>query len=544
MGSRSPLSALRSPLSARAGLTLIEMLVALAVTLVMMAAVVNLFANLSGGIRNRRAMIEAGGQLRQVRNRLQLDLAGATCAGRTWVQPAENQGYIEYIEGQWNDSRPSSLLSDGNGDNRPDGIDFATSAIPSGGDPMTRTPYTSSLAWYEGDVTNAGALGDWDDVLALTVRSESEPFAAQVENVATGAVVTVESPLAEVVWYAGENPADDPSTPQDETIVDGNRLEPGMRRLYRRAYLIAPWLGPWPFDSSKPSNNRPANVSVRYDPAANMWLANTLGELSKREFRAGRVRNSDFPHLLTNTNSDNDYLVLSDLLAFDVRIYDAGAPLFAAATAAVLQPGDVAWPAAAATAISRTTPPASFGAYVDLGWAVQPGASNLLWPLPTGSAMAATASAPLRGLTELRSTFATVKIESPVFHTAHQPGWHPRNRTNLVGFPAVYDTWSFHYENDGINQDAAVLFPQIADVVTDQGTNGLDDLVKYDTALDVDSLNGAGSALQAYGVDDVGERETAPPYDVPLVGLQVRLRIYEPDARQVREVSVTQSFEQ
>jgi hypothetical protein len=57
----------------------------------------------------------------------------------------------------------------------------------------------------------------------------------------------------------------------------------------------------------------------------------------------------------------------------------------------------------------------------------------------------------------------------------------------------------------------------------DQGTNGLDD----DNML---------------GVDDMGERETSPPYDVPLRGLQVKFRVYERDARQIRETSVTHSF--
>ena len=44
------------------------------------------------------------------------------------------------------------------------------------------------------------------------------------------------------------------------------------------------------------------------------------------------------------------------------------------------------------------------------------------------------------------------------------------------------------------------------------------------------------------GPDDVGERETVPPYDKPLRGLQVVLRLYERDSRQVRQVSVNQSF--
>ncbi len=36
--------------------------------------------------------------------------------------------------------------------------------------------------------------------------------------------------------------------------------------------------------------------------------------------------------------------------------------------------------------------------------------------------------------------------------------------------------------------------------------------------------------------------ETSPPYPVPLRGLRVRIRCYEPDARDVREVTVTESF--
>jgi len=44
------------------------------------------------------------------------------------------------------------------------------------------------------------------------------------------------------------------------------------------------------------------------------------------------------------------------------------------------------------------------------------------------------------------------------------------------------------------------------------------------------------------GPDDVGERETVPPYDKPLRGIQAVLRLYERDSRQVRQVSVNQSF--
>jgi hypothetical protein len=81
--------------------------------------------------------------------------------------------------------------------------------------------------------------------------------------------------------------------------------------------------------------------------------------------------------------------------------------------------------------------------------------------------------------------------------------------------PAVYDTWSQAYEHDGIDQDG------VAGV--DQGSNGLDD----------DGSN---------GVDDAAERETSPPYPVPLRGIQVRIRILDRDTRQVRQMSVTSDF--
>jgi hypothetical protein len=44
------------------------------------------------------------------------------------------------------------------------------------------------------------------------------------------------------------------------------------------------------------------------------------------------------------------------------------------------------------------------------------------------------------------------------------------------------------------------------------------------------------------GPDDVGERETRPPYDRPLRGVQALLRIFERDSRQIRQVTVNQNF--
>src|SRR4051812_7842006 len=55
----------------RRGLTLVEMLVAMAVTLIMMGAVVTIFGFMGNSIADSRASMEISERLRNVRNRLQ-----------------------------------------------------------------------------------------------------------------------------------------------------------------------------------------------------------------------------------------------------------------------------------------------------------------------------------------------------------------------------------------------------------------------------------------------------------------------------------------
>jgi hypothetical protein len=104
----------------------------------------------------------------------------------------------------------------------------------------------------------------------------------------------------------------------------------------------------------------------------------------------------------------------------------------------------------------------------------------------------------------------------------------------------VFDTWSFHYENNGLNEDHDTDIN--GNQVIDEGTNGLDDRdprtgpgARIDAVDHVDDVAGLGP-------DDVTERETVPPYDKPLRGVQVVLRLYERDSRQIRQVSVNQSL--
>ncbi len=106
----------------RGGITLVEMLIAMAITLLMMAAVVTLFANISSSVSKRRATIEMSTQMQQVRAMLQRDLAGATCPAVPWQRPESNHGYIELIEGPQSDANPSQWIFDSDGDGVGDGL--------------------------------------------------------------------------------------------------------------------------------------------------------------------------------------------------------------------------------------------------------------------------------------------------------------------------------------------------------------------------------------------------------------------------------------
>lgn len=152
----------------------------------------------------------------------------------------------------------------------------------------------------------------------------------------------------------------------------------------------------------------------------------------------------------------------------------------------VLSPGDRNYAATLVPLASGWTV-LHYGAYVDLGYA--PGYDYTTIP-----------GAP-----------------QPLFHDVNYDYPPPGPQSGLW---RVYDTWSFHYEHDGINQ--------FGDTKVDTGTDGFDN--------DLPGQPGYGI------VDDPGEMETSPPYPVPLRGIQIKIRVFEPDSRQIREVTVVQDF--
>ena len=137
------------------------------------------------------------------------------------------------------------------------------------------------------------------------------------------------------------------------------------------------------------------------------------------------------------------------------------------------------------------------GAYIDLGFNNSPGSGSPVFNY------SATPS-----LSHWRSVAGPSIFLGPLIPANSKP-------TNL--YPSyTYDTWSLHYENNGIAENS--------NHAADTGMNGLDDAV-----------NGF--------VDGVGSSEhTQAPFAAQLRGLKITVRCYEPGSQQVREFTVVQDF--
>ena len=518
----------------RGGFTLVEMLVAMALSLIIVLAVTQVFRLVGDNVLAGRAVQEMSGQLRATASQLQRDLEGLSVSVRPWAESSVGQGYFEAYEGPF--------------------WDLGLGAVR----------YTESSA------------GDIDDIMMFTTRATGAPFTGQVmasldltdpANVRLYIDpanplnrITIESRVAEVVWFTRFN--------------DWNRNtqpDPGEVTLHRRVLLVLPNL-----DLSDPTIQAMSplqfysnfDVSVRTTQLSpNSWVrvANSLEDLSKRENRIVHDVSGAYPSLTTpnrtfpsvlsrallapqgsvvTVGADGDWgvsgvdddgngaiddiadagqfgsddlaqpidaalpplppisptmpgpaafaepfgsdVILSNVLAFDVKVFDPMAKVQRAVggTDPVL-PGDPGY-----RALLDTDPDViGSGGFVDLFY---------------GRYVPGVAASVFSGPPSNRSGLFP-PIAPPVVWGAGPP----------ASLPSTYDTWTGFYEHDGVDQDG------VGGV--DQGTNGFDD----------DATN---------GVDDVAERETSPPYAVPLRGVQIRIRIIDRDTRQVRQMTVSSNF--
>ncbi len=445
----------RSP--QKTGLTLTELLIGAALSLFLIGAVASLFSLFGRSVKQSQTTMHLSGLLRSAAWQLRQDLAGVTCQPTPWLAPETNAGYFELIEGPDRDT---------------------SEALDSQGQP------TDALT------------ADTDDILLFTTQSLAGDFVGRYDG------KTVESPYAEVAWFC---------RPSQTQPVDGTTLYD----LHRRQLLVMNYLGRADLtNNALPRETDRAKCDISLRPASIsgqglVLLPNSLGDLTKREHRfmrggywyladEGTVRSvaaQAFPFAfpldsatgnvipeaaLDSTKRAWEDVVLTDVVGFDVRVFDPKASVMAATDAPARTPGDPGY------ATGGAATPGGFGAYVDLGWG-------------GGVPVIRTATFPPAGTSAFQSA-----------------GMAVTDLPRRVVLPsATYDTWSRHYEFNGVDDDG--------DGVVDEGVNGV-----------TSSTSG--------WPEQTGALETSPPYPVPLRGLEVRIRCYEPASRQVRQVTIRHSF--
>ena len=95
-----------SPLSRatrRRGVTLVEMLVTLAILLLMMTVIVQIFQAATGALNAAQVYQELDNQLRLLDLTIRSDLGGVTCKLTPPNNPKNNTGYLEYGENEFAD---------------------------------------------------------------------------------------------------------------------------------------------------------------------------------------------------------------------------------------------------------------------------------------------------------------------------------------------------------------------------------------------------------------------------------------------------------
>lgn len=511
----------RPRMACRSGLTLVEILVATTLSLLLILAIAEGFARVSTTISGGRSRVEIAERMRVTLTTLTSDVDTISVPALPILEPAKGVGYLEITEG-WardfdnNANGVADVVEDGNV-----AMGIVANGLPD---------------WREGLLDTS--VGDYDDILAMTVINRTTPFVGYVMGTLTPIPARqhklllnwnpasprtrtqIISDTAEIIWW----------TTLEDRDNDGVRDPGEYYRLHRRVLLVRPdiEIAPSLSVASMPppfffSGN---DLSIAVDATGNR-ITNTLQDLSLRQRRtahggpnlvypliraalmpqrgvwlqgpdgqwgvagadddgdgttdgtdydeAGAVESDD---ILIADNSGQD-VILSHVLAFDIKVFDPLAPLKDAGNGYdLLAPDDNHY--------SQTTPAATAtGDFVDLGYALNPVTGGLGYTIPFASA-----------------------FSGPPY---------VRNPVVMVGYPSpTWDTWPIYYEMDGIDNPPT-------NSLVDEGLNGLDD----------NNTN---------GVDDYLERETYPPYSSPVRGARILIRCIDPGSQVVRQEHVDVSF--
>ena len=530
------------PVSAkrRSGYTLVEILVATTLTLILMTAVVTVFGAVGDGIAKSRRAMEQFDRLRTTAQQLRLDLQGVTVTldGRP-ARPEENQGYFEYIEGGIL-TVPNTQLN-------------ITSGTPQAINEQALTPSGSN------DLT----VGERGDILMFTTRNAARPFLGRYSppNPVDSSNPTLQSDVAEVAWF-----------------LRGTTL-------HRRVLLVVPGVNQNTGFANLPPSTFFQNNDISVRLVNGQLVANSLGDLTRRENRFAHPANA-FPFdarawgllglptlaecssqawmnnwaigttplptsvpptprtidywdntsiasafgITSGTASPDQYLalsaggtcsriaddvVLTNVIGFDVKVWEP----------APNAPNNLPAP----NAPNNPNP-----GYVDLGYG-----GGLPYPpfLPYQLANYTFPSGPTVQRFQHPGLYALSTYKSIA------PNYKFSLAATLQNPQRVYDSGCSSYENEGIYHFNPANGKLVQDIAGGQSTNGLDDPV---WPPDNNATNGttpsSGPAVSNGLIDDIDEQITTMPYPVPLRGIQITIRCYEPDSRQIRQITIEHDF--
>ena len=193
-----PFLARRAETRLRGGLTLIELMVAMAVTLLLMGAVVSLFGFLGDTISNSKSDIEMLDRLRQASELLQTDLTRLTLQPGPPQGGREQDGFLEWVEGGHLDDQTATSV--------PNVKDMLHFTIRSRDEPLTGKIDTS-LVPIGGDSDNPASA---QNVGVSSGSSVSAGTGGSLTNVVTAPGYNPgfsgRSRLGEVIWFVTVDP--------------------------------------------------------------------------------------------------------------------------------------------------------------------------------------------------------------------------------------------------------------------------------------------------------------------------------------------------
>ncbi len=616
----------------RSGYTLVEILVAMTLTLMLMTAVVTVFGGVGDGIAKSRRAMEQFDRLRTTAQQLRQDLQGLTVKldGRP-VRPEENQGYFEYIEGGIM-SIPQQL-------NVTSGTPYSN-WIMQAGTPQATWNISSGTPQAVNDqlLTTSGSadltVGERGDILMFTTRNASRPFLGRYVAAVDPTNPTLQSDVAEVAWFLRGK------TLHRRVLLVAPGTAQALQQYYQSYYKL--YQNPYQFQTFYANNDISAHLVTTYvnGTPVNIPVPNSLGDLTKRENRFAHpvdafpfnVRRwgllglptlaectsfsyqgpSQFSWMTFWVNGTTPLPTIASTPPSSSPFYLTHPPVATKwqpqppASAGIVPPIDM-WDSgniAGAFVLPAGTSPDQYldqqtqdatrladdviltnvigfdvkvwepaanngaGGYVDLGYWGNP-------PVPSvGPAIPGFPPIQLQNYVLPPATpplSPAVVPQNPMVPRFQHPGIYalslavaPQYLYSLVAvgdtpsypnypypyrFARVYDSGCSSYENEGLYHftfDAKGNPKTAIDYSGGQSTNGLDDPV---VPPDNNLVGPPGVPNQTSTkpvpngiVDDASECINSMPYPVPLRGIQITIRCYEPDSRQIRQITIEHDF--